>query len=416
MNSRKLIVEQDEEKITSFNPRKIKPVKREAELLVEKYASEGCSIAYDNGKVVFVRYAIPGEKILANIYKETSDYAVAEPLEILSASPERIKAPCIYFGLCGGCDYQMLEYDKQLKVKEQLSLEVFRRIGGLVLPELTGTVKSPDQFLYRNTVTFKVNPGKKLIGFFRKDTKFIVDIKECLLAMPGINSALSDMRSAGSFPPHNFKVRTTEKRDTVVNWIKTENYEDREVFETVRAAGRDITFKISKDSFFQVNNSIIPLWIEKIISFLDPDGHEKIYDLYSGIGLITLFVSFFAKETIGIEIAKSAVDDAEYNSNVNNIKSKIKFIRAGIEEKLTELDYADVMIIDPPRRGLDPLTIAVLKKARPRKIIYSSCRPPTMARDLRDFSDIYYIKYIYLFDMFPQTQHVEMLALLQTKE
>ena len=404
-----------QEESISFNPRKIKPVKREVELLIEKYASEGSSIGYDEGKVVFVRYAIPGEKVLANVYKETSDYAVAEPLEIITPSPDRIKAPCPYFGLCGGCDYQMLPYEKQLEVKAQLSLEVFRRIGGFTLPELTGTVKSPFEYNYRNTETFKVNPRRNLIGFFRKDTKFIVDINECMLAMKGINEALADIRLRGPFPPHNFKVRTTGKGDTVVHWVKTENYEDREVFETINAAGRDLTFKISKDSFFQVNNSVIPLWIEKIISFLDPDGHEKIYDLYSGIGLITLFVSFFAKETIGIEIAKSSVQDADFNLNLNNIKSNVKFIRAGVEEKIAELGYADIIIIDPPRRGLDPETIASLKRSGPGKIIYSSCRPATMARDIKDFSDMYTIKEMYLFDMFPQTQHMEMLSLLARK-
>ncbi len=402
--------------ITSFKPRKIKPVKREVELVIDKYASEGSSIGYDNGKVIFVRYSIPGEKVRANIYKETSDYAVAEPLEILSPSPDRINAPCPYFGLCGGCDYQMLDYEKQVEVKRLLSLEVFRRIGGLPITELTGIIKSPNPFFYRNTETFKVNPRKNLIGFFRKDTKFIVDIKECMLAMPGINKALSDIRSGRFFPPHNFKVRATGKGDISVHWVKTENYQDREVFETVSAAGMDITFKISKDSFFQVNNSIIPLWLEKIVSFLDPGGHEKIYDLYSGIGLITLFVSFFAGETIGIEIAKSSVQDAEYNRSLNDIKSNVKFIKAGVEEKLPELGYADVMIIDPPRKGLDPETVSVLKRMRPRKIIYSSCRPSTMARDIKEFTEIYSIKEMHLVDMFPQTQHAEMLALLVRKE
>jgi 23S rRNA (uracil1939-C5)-methyltransferase len=405
-----------EDNANFFNPRKIKPVKRELVLTVEKYAGEGSSIGYDKGKVIFVRYAIPGERIKVNVYKETSDYAVAEPLVVLTSSPDRIKAPCPYFGLCGGCDYQMIEYENQVIVKKQMVIETFRRIGLLTIPDLTGIIKSPHFFNYRNTLTFKVNPRKNLIGFFRRDTKFIVDIGECLLAMPSINSCLYDIRHGTVTPPHNFKIRTSGNGDTVVNWIKTDKYEDREVFETIEAAGKKISFKISKDSFFQVNNSMIPLWLEKIISFLDPDGHEKIYDLYSGIGLITLFISFFADETVGVEIAKGAVEDAEFNLNLNNIQSNVKFIRAGVEQKLPEMGFADVMIVDPPRRGMEPDTIRVIKKMLPRKIIYSSCRPPTMARDIKELAESYSVKELHLIDMFPQTHHVELLALLIRKK
>jgi len=396
-----------------FNPRRIKPVKREALLRIEKYAGEGACIAYENEKVIFVRYVIPGEEVRVNIYKETKDYAIGEPLEILKPSPERINPVCPYFGLCGGCDYQMLSYEKQIEVKKQLVLEAFRRIGQISLENITGIIKSPEVFNYRNTETFKVNSLKKLIGFFRKDTKFIVDISECALAMHGINKALKSVRKQSIFPPHNFKVRTTGDGDTVVNWILTEEYQDREVYETIRASGKNIRFKISKDSFFQVNNSVIPLWLEKIISFLDPDGHERIFDLYSGIGLITLFVSYFARETIGVEIAQSAVTDAIENKISNAVQSNVNFICAPVEMKLQELGYADVIIIDPPRRGMDKETLQVLRTLRPKKIIYSSCRPPTMARDIKELSDIYSIKEVVLVDMFPQTHHIEVLALLE---
>ncbi len=405
----------DEEELPSFNPRKIKPVKREVELGIEKFAGEGSAIGYDEGKVIFVRYALPGERIKANIYKETKDYAVGEPMEILKASPDRIKALCPYFGLCGGCDYQMLPYEKQIAVKKQLVLEAFRRIGQMTIDDLTGVIMSPRPFYYRNTETFKVNPKRKLIGFFRKDTKSVVDIQECMLAMPGINKALLSVRANPVYPPHNFKVRTTEEADTVVNWIASDEYQDREVYETVRAAGREIKFKISKDSFYQVNNSVIPLWLEKITGFLDADGHERIFDLYCGIGLITLFVSYFAKETIGIEIAKSAVEDAKQNMENNQIKTNVQFICATVEQKLPELGYADVMIVDPPRRGMDESTIETLRKMLPGKIIYSSCRPPTMARDIKALSNLYTVKELILVDMFPQTHHVEMLALLARK-
>lgn len=406
----------DETDAGRIKPRKIKSVKREATLRIVKYAGEGTSIAYDNEKVIFVRYVLPGELVRVNIYKESKDYAMGEPLEILEPSADRVNPPCQYFGLCGGCDYQILPYEKQLEIKTQMVLETFLRIGKMALSGLTGVLKSPQPLYYRNTETFKVNPRRNLIGFFRKDTKFIVDLKECKLAMPAINEAMQSLRENSIFPEHNFKVRTTNDNDTVVHWVFSDKYQDRHVYETIEAAGKKIKFKISKDSFFQVNNAVIPFWLEKIISFLDKDGHERIFDLYSGIGLITLFVSYFARETVGVEIAKSSVQDAIHNKEINKIDTNIQFIQAPVEDKLPELGYADVMIIDPPRKGMEPSCIDVLLKMTPKKIIYSSCKPSTMARDINLLSSKYELKELHLVDMFPQTHHVEMLALLVRKE
>lgn len=397
-------------------PRKIQSVKREAVLKVEKHAGEGTAIAYENEKVIFVRYALPGETVRVNIYKETKDYAMAEPLEIIEPAPERIQPQCPHFSICGGCDYQMLSYDAQVEMKRQMILETYRRIGKIDLPDLTGVIRSPLPYRYRNTETFKVNPNKKTIGFFRKDTKFVVDMDECMLAMDGINQALKDIRKQPDFPPHNFKIRTTADHETVVHWVKADGYEDKPVYERVDAAGKSIQFKISKDSFFQVNNSMIPLWIEKIVSFLDPDGHERIFDLYCGIGLITLFVSFFAKETLGVEIAKSSVIDAKHNVEVNKITSNVQFIQAPVEEVLPTLGYADVIIVDPPRKGIEDKGVETLLSMRPKKIIYSSCKPATQARDIQMLSEHYDLKELVLVDMFPQTHHAELLALLTLKE
>jgi 23S rRNA (uracil1939-C5)-methyltransferase len=398
--------------VFEINTRKIKATKREALLKVEKFANEGCSIAYENEKVIFVRYALPGEYIRANIYRETSSYAMAEPVEIIQPSSLRIKPLCPYFGMCGGCDYQMMDYSKQIEVKNTLLVETFKRIAGLDIEKFLRVIPSPSPFNYRNTETFKVDPKKKKIGFFRRDTKFIVDIESCFLAMEKINQALNDVRNQSEFPPHNFKVRTTNDGDTVVNFIKTEKYEDRPVYERVLVNGREIKFKISKDSFFQVNNYVIPLWLENIIEFLEPEGKEVVYDLYCGIGLITLFVSYYAKKTVGIEIAKSSVKDAVHNMKINNINTDVSFILGAVEEKLKYLPAADVYIIDPPRKGMAKECIEFIKEFQPKKIIYSSCKPSTMARDISLLKDFYHLERISLVDMFPQTHHMETLALL----
>ncbi len=401
--------------LDNIETRKIKGTKRELTLRIEKYAGDGVSLGYEDNKVIFVRYALPGELVRINIYKEAKDYAMAEPVEIFEASPDRIEPACPYFGFCGGCDYQMLSYKNQIKMKKQIVLETLHRIGKVELEDFTSVIESPEKLYYRNTTTFKVNPHRKLIGFFRRDTKFIVDIDQCRIAMPGINRALADMRTNDPFAKHNFKVRTTLDGDTVVNWVESTLYEDRPVYETVKSGGHEIKFKVSKDSFFQVNDSMIPLWIEKIISFLDKEKSERIFDLYCGIGLITLFVSFYARETIGVEIAKSSVKDARHNLKINKIDSNIRFIRGDVMEELPRLGKADVIIIDPPRAGLDKESVQMLLDLEPNKIIYSSCKASTLARDVQLLSKKYELKECVLVDMFPQTHHVELINLLMKK-
>lgn len=399
----------------NIEKRKIKSVERETTAKIERWGAEGVSIAYDtDNKVILVRYAIPGETCKINIYKESKDYCLGEPSEFIERSKKRIEPSCRYFAVCGGCDFQMLTYEDQIDIKKSILKETFSRIAGINC-EFTDTIRSPMKFNYRNTVTFKANPKRQTAGFFRKDTKSIVDIDECKIASAEINSAYKKIRNSDNFPPHNFKLRSTADGDIVVNMIKTDDFEDREVYETIKACGKEIKFKISKDSFFQINNSVIPLWLEKIVSFLDQEKSERIFDLYCGIGLITLFVSFFAKETIGVEIAKSSVDDGNHNIKINKIDSNVSIIQSAVEDKLSELGYADVMIVDPPRKGLDENTRAVLMKMKPKKIIYSSCKASTMARDIKELSSLYDIKELIPVDMFPQTHHIEMLALLTLK-
>ncbi len=406
-----------EDEFENIERRRIKSVERILTAKIERAANDGVSIAYDeNSKVILVRYALPGETVKIKIYKEAKDYCLGEPLEIIEPSPNRIKPPCKYFSLCGGCDYSMLDYENQIKLKTEITRETFKRIGKMEQVEFTDLIKSPIPYHYRNNVTFKVNSKNQKIGFFRKDTKSIIDIEKCMIADENINKALNILRKESEFPPHNVKVRITAKGDTVVNMIKTENFEDRDVYEEITAAGKTITFKISKDSFFQINNSVIPLWIEKIISFLNKDKTERIFDLYCGNGLITLFVSYYAKETIGVEISSSSVRDAIHNIKHNKIETNVRIIEGAVEDTIKSLGKADVIIVDPPRKGLDETTRRVLLDNTPQKIIYSSCKASTMARDIAILSQKYAVKEMVPVDMFPQTHHIEMLVLLELKE
>ncbi|MGL4389005.1 MAG: class I SAM-dependent RNA methyltransferase, partial [Brevinema sp.] len=376
--------------------RKLKSVDREEIVTIEKFAGEGPALAYDStGKVLFVRYVLPGEVVKVKIYKEAKDYAMADPIEIITPSPMRREAPCEYFSMCGGCDYQMTDYPNQLQIKKYLVEETFRRIGNIDFP-LTGILESPNDFEYRNNMTYKVNPRRELVGFFRKDSKSIVDIEKCKLEMPIISKALQSMKKQHllneeefPFPKHNFKVRSATTDEIGVYWVPSKEYHDLPVHETVTVRGRSISYKISKDSFFQVNPELVPIWLDKIISFLNEEKNERIVDLYCGIGLITLFVSYYAQETIGVEIAKSSVEDANYNKTINKIDSNIKFMLGDAGECLNNIGYADVIIVDPPRAGMDEFTRNLLLERNPKKIIYSSCKASTIARDISLLSEKY---------------------------
>ncbi|MGL4677571.1 MAG: class I SAM-dependent RNA methyltransferase [Brevinema sp.] len=402
--------------------RRLKAVEREEIVRIDRFVGEGPALAYDSqGKVLFVRYVLPGELVRVKIYKEATDYAMADPLEIIETSPLRCSAPCEYFSLCGGCDYQMTNYENQILIKKSLVEETFRRISGINFP-LTDILRSPKQLNYRNNMTYKVNPRRELIGFFRKDSKSIVDIHQCALEMPIISQALQSMKNQHRegleeypFPKHNFKVRATTADEIGVYWVPSKEYQDRAVYETITVGNHHIKYKISKDSFFQVNPYLVPLWLEKIISFLDQEKNEKIVDLYCGIGLITLFVSFYARETIGVEIAKSSVEDAKHNQEINHITSNVTFMLGDAGACLKQIGGADVIIVDPPRAGMDEVTRDLLLEYLPKKIIYSSCKASTMARDIGILLDKYELKELYLVDMFPQTHHVELLSLLELR-
>ncbi|GAB4328275.1 MAG: 23S rRNA (uracil(1939)-C(5))-methyltransferase RlmD [Promethearchaeota archaeon] len=395
--------------------RRLKRSDREVVVTTESWAADGACVAFDgNGKLLLVRFAVPGETARVRVYKESPHYGLAEPVEFLSQSAARRRPPCPLFGTCGGCDYQMLSPGDQLDVKRRFAREVFRRVTGNDV-ELAGTLPSPDDFHYRNTATFKVDARRRTIGFFRRDTKFIVDVERCLIAMSGINEALDSVRHQDQFPPHNFKVRTTASGDTVVHWVAANGYEDRPVVEAVAARGTRLEFEISKDAFFQVNDSLIPAWLELLCGHLEG---KRVADLYCGIGLIALFAGLEAEEVVGVEISRPAVRDARKNARRNGLDDRVRFVRGDVAEVLPELvgtGGIDAVVVDPPRKGLDPFTAGALLKYRPPRVVYSSCMPSTFARDVAALSAAYDLEELHLVDFFPQTHHVEVVGLLVRK-
>ncbi len=376
-----------------------------------------CRGESEDGVVVFTRYAIPSEIVKVKIFRIENNFYYGDLVEVLKPSYLRISPVCKYFGNCGGCDLQMLPYEEQLKYKRQLVTSEFKSIPEFDQKIVSETIPSPMRYNYRNSVMFRVDPKRKKIGFLKRDTNIVVDIDKCEISSPEINYALSEIKRQENFPQHIFKVRSNSKGEIVVNQIQTEKFHDKEIFEEIEALGMRFVFRISRESFFQVNTSVIPIWLEKITELIGDSKGGICYDLYCGGGIISIFVSRIFERVIGVEVSKTSYEDGIFNVKANNI-GNVQLILGDVSKVISSLDPPDVMIVNPSRLGIEKSVIDYIlrmltKSGKPKKIIYSSCNYETMVRDIKLFVEGgYKLKSVIPIDMFPQTHHVEVLALL----
>ncbi len=379
-----------------------------------------CECITEDGVKVYTRYAIPGEIVKVKIFS-TRPYYYGDVVEVISPSSLRVQPACKYFGQCGGCDLQMLPYQEQLKVKKHILLKEFQKeIDGFDLSVIGDVVPSPKELNYRNSVMFRVDPKRRRrIGFLKRDTNILIDIDECKISSELINYALKKVREQKNFPPHVFKVRSTTTGDLVVNQIETEEFEDRDVIEKVRVDDIEFYFKISRESFFQVNSYMIPVWLSHIREEIKRSDCDKSLglDLYAGVGLISFFVSDLFDKVIGVEISRTSVRNARENIEMNNIKN-VEVLEGDVAKYIDSMPVGDIVIIDPSRNGIEERVISSIgerhsREGKPRKIIYSSCNYETMIRDLKLFISLgYEVEKVTPFDMFPQTHHLELVAVL----
>ncbi len=378
-----------------------------------------CKGITEEGLEVFTRYAIVGEKVKVKIFK--TDPLYGDVIEVIEPSPFRITPECKYFGECGGCDLQMLPYEKQLEFKKSLLVKEFSTIPDFDISVIEDVIPSPRQFYYRNSVMFRVNPKKKKIGFLKRDTNIVIDIDECKIASEGINYALRKVKNQENFPQHVFKVRTTLDGDVVVNLIETDEFQDRPVIETITLDGTTYRFRISRESFFQVNSFAIPIWLKQIRRLIENSEYDRslCLDLYCGSGIISFFVRDLFEKVIGIEVSKTSVEDGIYNISTNNIDN-VEIILGDVGNTLPQVKIPDIIIIDPSRVGIEEKVINIInqnltKEGKPKKIIYSSCNYETQVRDIKLFHKAgFKVSKVIPIDMFPQTHHIEVIALLET--
>ncbi|HEX3800966.1 MAG TPA: class I SAM-dependent RNA methyltransferase [Verrucomicrobiae bacterium] len=342
--------------------------------------------------VVFVPFVLIGEKVEVEITEVKKRFARARLLEVLAGSLERVKPPCRYFGDCGGCQYQHVDYAAQLRLKHKQVSDLFERIGGFDAEVVAPVVPCPQPYGYRNRIMIRSQWDKFKqglnIGYIRTDNRLVVDIEECLIAEPALNEQILHVRA---HPPPKGGIK-------VVLRVNPEGWE------------------VPRDSFFQNNFFLLPGLVETVRGFLREGKNRFLVDTYCGVGFFGIECADLVESFIGVELDIQAIKAAKNNAAKRNILNG-EFLTGRAEQMLPELlqrfpAEATTVVLDPPRTGLLPESLKLLRQVRPGQVIYISCHPATMARDLNALcSDgVFKLLHVIPLDMFPQTAHVECVA------
>lgn len=421
------------------------------------------------GIIFFVEGALPGEDVLAEVVTRKKNYAVAKLLEVVKPAPERTEPFCPLYKDCGGCQLQHLSYPAQLRWKRQQVVDAVERIGKLDGVKIFDALGMDNPLRYRNKMQFPV--GKNLqIGCYARGSHKIIDTAACMIQNAQNDKILAAVRKVAakfSLQPYNedthkgflrhvmgrvgcngefmiVLVTATKNFPNEKNFVRalvkeipkvTSIQQNVQTFHNNVILGRetkilygkptihdkigDLLFNISARSFFQVNTAQAEILYKTALDFAEIRGNETVIDAYCGTGTISLFVAKKVRKVIGIEVVSSAISDAIKNARQNHIRNA-EFIVGDAVKIIPKLFddgiYAEIVIVDPPRAGCDKKVLETFAAMKPEKIIYVSCNPATLARDLKILDELgYRTKKIQPVDMFPFTSHVESVAQLVKK-
>ena len=394
---------------------------QELELEVATLTNLGEGVARHDGWVVFVPGALPGERIRARIWHNAKNFSRADLIEVLVPAKDRVKPTCPLFGTCGGCQYQNLNYEAQLAWKTQQVSDLLERLGKISFP-VNPCRGSPKQYGYRSKITphfERPRQGEKdfPIGFLAAGTsRRIVDIPECPIATDAINAALpnlrADMRSRAA--RGEFRRGVTMLIRETLEGIATDP--KAPVSERVG----ELTLKFIAGDFFQNNPFILQEFVDFGVRAARGNGECKyLVDTYCGSGLFALSAAKYFEKVLGVEVSEDAVVKARENAKANNLNN-CEFTAGSSEIIFAKVPFSPdetALIIDPPRKGCDETFISQLLAFAPRRVVYVSCGPDTQARDLQMIlsSGKYTLEEVQPFDLFPQTRHIENIAVLLRK-
>ncbi len=388
---------------------------QEIELSLTSWGRLGEAMASHDGEDVFVLGGIPGEIVQAEVVRIKRKYVAAQVVRVLTPSTDRVEPPCPYYGECTGCQWQHLDYQAQLAYKRDKVMDALGRVGGLENITVMATLPSPQQLGYRNHARFTVGRTGDL-GFVNRETRRFVRIDQCLLMHDGINGILSVLQDHCG---ETTQLAIRAGRDTA-DFLVQPPLKNKEIaiptgqkhyLESVGSR----QFRVASPSFFQVNVDQASRLIEVVREAVSLSGREVLLDAYAGVGTFAVLLAPFVEQVYAIEESSAALADARENAEgIENVE----FLLGKTEEVLSELPRSpDVVILDPPRAGCQRSALDKLIALRAPRLVYVSCDPETLARDLKVLcAERYAVDHIQPLDMFPQTHHVECVAVLELKQ
>jgi 23S rRNA (uracil1939-C5)-methyltransferase len=365
------------------------PVGRRLNLRIDDVAFGGEGIGRVGDFVVFVPFVAVGEEVEVEITEVKRRFARARLTRVVRSSADRVAPACPYFGACGGCQYQHLQYPAQLALKQKQIADLLQRIGRFAGTLVDPVVPCPRPYGYRNRIMVrsqwdKFKQGLNL-GFLRFDNRLVVDIEECQIAEPVLNEQL---RRARASPPPKGGLKVTLR-------VQPDGWE------------------LPRDSFFQNNFALIPALLDTVRSRLGAGNARYLVDAYCGVGFFAVELADSVEAFVGLELDRPAVEAARRNATARS-RANGEFLNGPVEELLPGVlarfpTAATAVVLDPPRRGCPPPVLDLLRRVGPRQVLYVSCHPATLARDLNALcaGGVYELVRLIPLDMFPQTQHVE---------
>lgn len=366
-------------------------------ITISDIAFGGEGVGRVNDFVVFVPFVLVGEVVEAEITEVKKSFARASLRKVLQPSPERVTPRCRYFGDCGGCQYQHIDYPAQLVLKRKQIGDLLQRLGGFPSSLVKDVIPCPSAYGYRNRIMIRSQwnkPKQALnIGFLRADSRLVVDIEECLIAEPPLSAQIQNVRAN---PPPRGGLKVVLR---------------------LAAEGWDVP----NDSFFQNNFLLLPKLVETVRDRVRDAGTRFLVDAYCGVGFFGIELGDLVEQFVGVEIDRPAIKAARQNA-IRRGRTNGEFIEGRAEELLPDLmarfdATKTTVMIDPPRTGCPPIGLESLRENRPAQVIYISCHPATLARDLNVLcaDGVFELRSVTPLDMFPQTQHVECVADLRAR-